>query len=141
MSRTGRELVRRKVAVLFVMAPYFNERNDYQRAYNFITSPKAAVELVNHWPTKIKFGEGNLGHRHFIGSRLSETPVDNPARIAFEAYFAAEKLRSDKIENFLAPSLRRLQDIPGGNSNNGQAACGLKSAPSGWCCRGFPVDA
>jgi hypothetical protein len=74
----GRELVRRKVAELFVMAPYFNERNVYQRAYNFTTSPQAAVELIEKWPTKIRFGEGNLGHRHFIGSRLSETPADNP---------------------------------------------------------------
>jgi len=95
----GRELVRRKVGVLFVMAPYFNERNEYQRAYNFTTSPKAAMELVEKWPTKIKFGEGNLGHRHFIGSRLSETPANNPARIAFEAYFAAEKRNSGKTEN------------------------------------------
>jgi len=95
----GRELVRRKVGVLFVMAPYFNERNEYQRAYNFVSSPKAAAELIQNWPTRIKFGEGNLGHRHFIGSRLSETPADNPGRIAFEAYFAAEKRRSGKTEN------------------------------------------
>ncbi|HMJ66473.1 MAG TPA: nucleoside hydrolase [Candidatus Binatia bacterium] len=86
----GRELVRRKVGVLFVMGPYFNERNEYQRAYNFTTSPKAAIDLTENWPTKIKFGEGNLGHRHFIGSRLSETPTNNPARIAFEAYFAGK---------------------------------------------------
>ena len=92
----GRELVRRKVAALFVMGPYFNERNEYQRAYNFTTSPKAAAELVEKWPTKIKFGEGNLGHRHFIGSRLRETPAENPARIAFEAYSAAEKRSSGK---------------------------------------------
>jgi inosine-uridine nucleoside N-ribohydrolase len=87
---TGRDLVRRKVGVLVVMAPYFNERNEYQRAYNFTTSPKAAVELTENWPTPIRFGEGNLGHRHFIGSRLSETPTNNPARIAFEAYFAGK---------------------------------------------------
>jgi len=87
----GRELVRRKVATLFVMGPYFNAQNEYQRAYNFTTSPKAALELVTQWPTKIKFGEGNLGHRHFIGSHLSETPADNPARIAFEAYFAGTR--------------------------------------------------
>lgn len=89
-SLSGRELVQRKVGVLFVMGPYFNERNEYQRAYNFVSSPKAARELVNNWPTKIKFGEGNLGHRHFIGSRLRETPAANPARIAFEAYFAGK---------------------------------------------------
>jgi hypothetical protein len=95
----GRELVRRKVAALFVMGPYFSEDNAFHRAYNFTTSPKAAIELVENWPTKIKFGEGILGHRHFIGSRLSQTPADNPARIAFEAYSAAEKQRSGKIEN------------------------------------------
>ena len=55
-----------------------------------VSSPKAAVEFVNDWPTKIKFGEGNLGHRHFIGGRLSETPATNPARIAFEAYFGGK---------------------------------------------------
>jgi hypothetical protein len=87
---TGRELVRRKVAALFVMGPYFNATNEYQRAYNFITSPKAAMALTENWPTKIKFGEGNLGHRHFIGSGLSKAPADNPARIAFEAYFAGK---------------------------------------------------
>jgi inosine-uridine nucleoside N-ribohydrolase len=95
----GRELVRRKVSALFVMGPYFNERNEYQRAYNFTTSPKAARELTENWPTPIRFGEGNLGHRHFIGSRLSETPTNNPARIAFEAYFVAENRRSGKAEN------------------------------------------
>jgi len=95
---SGRELVRRKVSVLFVMAPYFNETNGYQRAYNFITSPKAAVALTEEWPTKVKFGEGNLGHRHFIGSRLGETPTNNPVRIAFDAYFAAEKRDSGKTE-------------------------------------------
>lgn len=87
---SGRDLVRCKVAALFVMAPYFNERNEYQRAYNFVTSPKAAREFIDKWPTKIKFGEGNLGHRHFIGSRLGETPTGNPSRIAFEAYFAGK---------------------------------------------------
>jgi len=80
---SGRELVRCKVATLFVMAPYFNERNEYQRAYNFVSSPKAALELIDKWPTKIKFGEGNLGHRHFIGSRLSETPAGNPSPHCF----------------------------------------------------------
>jgi VCBS repeat protein len=94
----GRELVRRKVAALFVMAPYFNERNEFQRAYNFVSSPKAALALVDDWPTRIKFGEGNLGHRHFIGRRLGETPAGNPVRIAFEAYFAAEKQRSGTTE-------------------------------------------
>jgi hypothetical protein len=88
---SGRDLVRRKVATLFVMAPYFNEHNEYQRAYNFVSSPTAARELIAQWPTKIKFGEGNLGHRHFIGSRLRETPVGNPSRVAFEAYFAGRK--------------------------------------------------
>jgi hypothetical protein len=57
----GRELVRRKVAALLVMAPYFSGLNEYQRSYNFITSPKAASELVENWPTRINFGEGNLG--------------------------------------------------------------------------------
>src|SRR5207247_2265811 len=94
----GRELVRRKVAALFVMGPYFNEQRELQRAYNFTTSPKAALELVEHWPTKIKFGEGILGHRHSIGGRLAETPADNPVRIAFEAYFAEEKRSSGKTE-------------------------------------------
>ncbi len=88
---SGRDLVQRKVATLFVMAPYFNERNEYQRAYNFVSSPQAARELIAQWPTQIKFGEGNLGHRHFIGSRLRETPAGNPARLAFEAYFAGKK--------------------------------------------------
>jgi hypothetical protein len=94
----GVELVRRKVAALFVMGPYFNDRGEFQRAYNFTTSPKAAAELVGRWPTKIKFGEGNLGHRHFIGGRLAQTPAGNPVRVAFEAYFAAEKRNSGKTE-------------------------------------------
>jgi hypothetical protein len=94
----GRELVRRKVAALFVMGPYFNERGEFQRAYNFTTSPKAAAELVKYWPTTIKFGEGNLGHRHFIGAALREAPADHPARVAFDAYFAAEERRTGKAE-------------------------------------------
>jgi inosine-uridine nucleoside N-ribohydrolase len=95
----GRELVKQKVAALFVMGPYFSEGNEFHRAYNFTTSPRAARELVENWPTKIKFGEGILGHRHFIGSRLSETPTENPVRMAFEAYFAAEKRSTGKTEN------------------------------------------
>jgi hypothetical protein len=94
----GTELVRKKVATLFVMGPYFDERNEFHRAYNFTTSPKAAAALVEKWPTPIKFGEGVLGHRHFIGSRLAETPPNNPARIAFDAYFAAEKRQTAKTE-------------------------------------------
>jgi len=94
----GRELVRRKVAALFVMGPYFDPNGEFHRAYNFTTSPGAAAALVDRWPTKIKFGEGILGHRHFIGARLAETPVNNPARIAFEAYAAAEKRNSGKAE-------------------------------------------
>lgn len=94
----GRGLVLRKVAALFVMGPYFNDRHEFQRAYNFSTSPKAAAELVGEWPTKVKFGEGNLGHRHFIGRRLNETPPDNPVRIAFETYAADEKQRSGKSD-------------------------------------------
>jgi len=95
----GRELVRRKLAALFVMGPYFNDRKEFQRAYNFTTSPKAAIELVDNWPTRIKFGEGILGHRHFIGGRLNETPAGNPARIAFEAYSAAQKRNTGKAED------------------------------------------
>jgi len=83
---TGYELVKRKVSVLFVMAPYFNEQNEYQAAYNFTASPGPAVELIQKWPTMIKFGEGNLGHSHFIGSSLRETPPENPVRVAFEAW-------------------------------------------------------
>jgi hypothetical protein len=92
----GRELVRRKVAALFVMGPYFSERGEFHRAYNFTSSPRAAAALVETWPTKVKFGEGILGHRHFIGGRLSETPTENPARIAFEAYFAEENRGTGK---------------------------------------------
>jgi hypothetical protein len=95
----GRELVRRKVAALFVMGPYFSEKGEFHRAYNFTTSPKAAAALVENWPTRVKFGEGILGHRHFIGARLSETPPDNPCRIAFEAYHAEEKRRFGKTDN------------------------------------------
>jgi inosine-uridine nucleoside N-ribohydrolase len=94
----GKELVRRKVAALFVMGPYFSENGEFHRAYNFTTSPRAARELVERWPTPIRFGEGILGHRHFIGARLSETPAENPARIAFDAYFAAEKRESKNAE-------------------------------------------
>jgi hypothetical protein len=81
------------------MGPYFSESGEFHRAYNFTTSPKAAAELVERWPTKVKFGECILGHRHFIGGKLGETPANNPARIAFEAYFAAEKRSTGKAEN------------------------------------------
>lgn len=89
---SGLELVKRKVSVLYVMAPYFNVQNEYQKAYNFTTSPSSAVELLTKWPTKIKFGEGNLGHEHFIGSWLAKTPAENPVRVAFEAW---SRLRLD----------------------------------------------
>ena len=97
-SMPGPELVRTKVAALFVMGPYFGEGREFLRAYNFTTSPAAAAALVERWPTPVKFGEGRLGHRHFIGSRLAETPADNPARVAFEAYFAGEKRRTGKTD-------------------------------------------
>jgi hypothetical protein len=94
----GRDLVRKKVATLFVMGPYFGEGDAFLRAYNFTSSPKAAVELVGQWPTPVRFGEGRLGHRHFIGARLNQTPADNPARVAFEAYSAREKAQTGKAE-------------------------------------------
>lgn len=83
----GRELVRRKVGALYVMAPYFNERNEFQRSPNFTGAPAAAVSFIRDWPSPIRFAEGNLGHRHFIGSWLNDTPAENPSRIAFESYF------------------------------------------------------
>jgi inosine-uridine nucleoside N-ribohydrolase len=82
----GFKLVKRKVSDLYIMGPYFNKQNEYQAAYNFSTSPDAAIELMQKWPTRIKIAEGNLGHRHFIGSRLRETPAENPVRFAFEVW-------------------------------------------------------
>lgn len=87
---SGINLVKKKVTVVFVMAPYFDEKNEYHSAWNFIWNPSAAAEFLKKWPTKIKFGEGGLGSKHYIGSRLSETPAENPVRVAFEAYSIAE---------------------------------------------------
>ncbi|MGH7944514.1 MAG: hypothetical protein ACREF9_05845 [Opitutaceae bacterium] len=97
---SGTDLIRRTISILYVMAPYFNRRGEYQKAWNFTLSPRAAVEFVRTWPTVIKFGEGNLGHHHSIGARLRETPTDNPVSVAFEAWsevaFNGEKVARDR---------------------------------------------
>jgi len=87
----GIELVKRKISVLYVMAPYFNEENEYQSAWNFTWNPEAAVIFLENWPTAIKFGEGNLGKHYNIRAEcLAQAPVDNPIRITYEAYGLAE---------------------------------------------------
>lgn len=81
----GRELVGRKVATLFVMGPYFVPSGEFLRAYNFTTSPKAAAVLVAKWPTRIKFGEGTLGHTGISSGAVcpkhrQRTPPASPSR-------------------------------------------------------------
>lgn len=81
---SGEALVRTKVRELVIMGPYFNERGEFQPAWNFVQSPDDAVQVVTRWPTPIRYGEGNLGHRHYIGAGLAATPASNPVRRAYE---------------------------------------------------------
>lgn len=81
---SGEDLVREKVAELIVMGPYFNDEGEFQYAWNCAQDPESACLVMDRWPTPMRFGEGNLGHRHFIGATLAESPASSPVRRAYE---------------------------------------------------------
>lgn len=81
---SGVDLVKAKVRELVIMGPYFNEEGEFQYAWNYAQDPESAWQVMQRWPTPMRFGEGNLGHRHFIGSTLAQAPEDSPVRKAFE---------------------------------------------------------
>jgi len=83
-SLGGLELIEERVGELVVMGPYFNNEGSFQYAWNFAQDPEAACRVLASWPTPVRFGEGNLGHRHFIGAALSERPAADPVRRAYE---------------------------------------------------------
>lgn len=80
----GVDLVRENVSELVIMGPYFNEEREFQYAWNYAQDPAAAAYVSEHWPTPMRFGEGNLGHRHFIGAGLADVPESSPVRHGYE---------------------------------------------------------
>lgn len=79
----GLELVAHKVTHWVCMGGHYPNGNEY----NFIKDGPAAANAVNHWPTPITFSGQELGKRILTGTRLVETPEENPVRKAYEHYF------------------------------------------------------
>jgi hypothetical protein len=80
----GRDLVRRKVARWVCMGGRYPEHLDPKVYGNFKTDPAATVEAVRDWPTESVFC--GLGEKILTGSRLKETPPENPVRRVYELY-------------------------------------------------------
>ncbi len=80
----GPELVRRKVARWVCMGGRYPSHLDPKVYGNFKTDPTSTVEVARDWPTDLVFT--GLGEDILTGSRLKETPPDNPVRRAYELY-------------------------------------------------------
>ena len=68
------------------MGPYFNEEGRWQKGFNFRKDIEAALYVLNHSKTTIKYGEGNFTKRHQIGAALEHTSPTNPVRRAYYLY-------------------------------------------------------
>ncbi len=88
---TGPELIRRGVKHWVCMGGRYPNHLDPAVYGNFKPDPAAAVRAARDWPTTVYFtGLGNDVH---TGSRLPETPKENPVRIIYERYVGAGKTR------------------------------------------------
>jgi inosine-uridine nucleoside N-ribohydrolase len=87
----GPELIRRKVARWVCMGGRYPEHLDPHVFGNFKTDPKATVEAVRDWPGTIWFT--GLGDDVQSGSRLRDTPANNPVRRVYELYLGKSPTR------------------------------------------------
>ncbi|HWK99586.1 MAG TPA: nucleoside hydrolase [Parapedobacter sp.] len=82
----GVQLIRTKVAKLVMMGGAFPEG----REYNIQEDADAALQVFEHWPTKIICSGYEIGSKIFTGSRFSMVPDDeNPVNWVYRYNFAA----------------------------------------------------
>lgn len=94
---SGRDLIRTKVKLWICMGGNFvgkPARDDLKIVNpNFTTDKEAAYAAIDGWPTPIVFAGREVcsvpsGLK--AGADLSETPVTNPVRVAYAAYFGGK---------------------------------------------------
>jgi len=77
----GTELVKKKVVQLVSMGTEYPKGNEW----NIRICPDAAQYVEEHWPTPVVYSGFEIGKAIMTGERLiTETPENNPVRIAFE---------------------------------------------------------
>ena len=82
-DRTGLELVADKVRLLSVMGGEYPSGHES----NFNVDGAASSYVAEHWPTPIMFSGFELGVDLLTGPRLhTETPADNPVRVAYHLW-------------------------------------------------------
>ena len=82
-GRSGIELIAGKVRLLSVMGGRYPSGGES----NFQSDAAAAKHVVEHWPTDVTFSGFELGMDVLTGPRLyTETPADNPVRVAYHLW-------------------------------------------------------
>ena len=87
----GNELVRQKVKALVCMGA------EYPKGYewNIRIAPDAAKRVSEEWPTIVYYSGLEIGKSIMTGERLvTETPLSNPVRIAFETNPMVDSLKN-----------------------------------------------
>ncbi len=87
----GPKLVHRKVRRWVCMGGRYPEHLDPGVFGNFKPDPSSAVIAARQWPGPIFFT--GLGLNIHTGSRLKETPADNPVRQVYELYLGEKETR------------------------------------------------
>ncbi len=112
---TGAELVAQKVSKWVNMGGNFETRQGINSTnVNWTRDTDAAVTAINDWPTEIVFAGREIGHTMRAGERLSETPEDNPVRVAYEKYF-----NSSAKDHHLADIVPVMYAVVGTEFDNG----------------------
>jgi len=87
LLRAEPELVKKKVKLLCIMGGTYPKG----REYNFFKVASATRYVVENWPGEILFSGFEIGKVVMTGARLaSETPKDNPVRLAYALYTGRE---------------------------------------------------
>ncbi|MCW2875950.1 MAG: Inosine-uridine preferring nucleoside hydrolase 3 [Sphaerisporangium sp.] len=86
----GRDLIAQKVKRLVVMGGAYPSG----REFNFFSDVPATKHVVNDWPTEQVYSGFEVGVSVYTGARLSQAPVDDPVRRAYEIYVGAGNNRN-----------------------------------------------
>jgi len=88
----GKDLVAQKVKRWVCMGGVF-VGGVTKKNWNWDHDPDSAMKAINNWPTPVLFAGRavcSIPSPLRAGSRLSETPADNPVRVAYEQWFGGE---------------------------------------------------
>lgn len=97
----GPDLVSRKIVKLVAMGT----RLPRGREFNIRLDPEAARIVAAEWPTLVVYSDWNVGGTVYSGLRLfSETPADNPVRVAWDLYNPVQRQgrTHDQIASYYA---------------------------------------